>query len=176
MTLNFSREGTLSSPTFCFHNAAQYLLSKCLVSEPSWVLSGVLVCSAFSVNYSDRPAPKSHSRLPGQASPIPRGGSFSWDLCLALFLAPGHVPGKEAQELSVSKSRIGTESSETPEISRSRMWEECLCYFRSWQKLTKREIGLRSQAQKRSKRLTLGINVTEDKTVYGGQKGILVQH
>ena len=24
--------------------------------------------------------------------------------------------------------------------------------------------------------LTLGINVTEDKTVYGGQKGIIVRH
>lgn len=68
MTLNFSREGTLSLSAFCPQTVAQYLLSKCFVDELSSVLSGVLVCPSLDVNFSDRPALKSHPRLPDQTS------------------------------------------------------------------------------------------------------------
>lgn len=133
MTINdfvFLRRRHLSSSTFSYQNVAQSMLSKCLVSELSGVLSRVLVCSPLGVNYSDRPALKSHPRLQAKQAPLPEVGLFSEIFCLGLFLAPDLILGKEVQRHSVSKSRTGTESSERPEHLQKRMWREFLCSFR----------------------------------------------
>lgn len=99
---NFTKEGILFSSTSCSQNLAQYLLSKHLVNEWSRILSGIIVCSLWSLST------KSHLRLLDQSSLITWVGffflrSFVLDYFF-FFFTSGPILHKQAEKKSTGNS------------------------------------------------------------------------